>query len=61
MRIVFPGITHTRPGGAEMLVIEVAQHARAAFGIETVLMGDSDAFAALSRCSGALLRMWTEV
>lgn len=45
MRILFPGVTHARPGGAETLVVEVARHAHT-FGIETVLMGDNDAFAA---------------
>lgn len=46
MRILFPGITHPRPGGAETLVIDIVRHAHAVLGIPAVLMGSRDAFVA---------------
>ncbi len=44
MRMLFPGITHARPGGAETLVVDLVRHAHAVLGIPAVLMGSRDAF-----------------
>ncbi len=46
MRLIFPGMTYPKVGGAENLTFEVVRHAYQKLGIESVLLGNRNSFVA---------------